>query len=317
MIDVEHLTKFYGQRAAVDDVSFQVGRGEIVGFLGPNGAGKTTTMRMLTTFLPPSSGTARVAGRDILRQSMDVRRAIGYLPEHPPLYPEMTVTEYLVFVATLKEIPGPKRVGAVGRSIERARLADVRQRLVGNLSKGFRQRVGLAQALLTDPAVLILDEPTIGLDPNQIQEVRALIRGLAGEHTVILSTHILSEVEATCQRVVIIDRGRIVATDRIDRLRLAQTHVDRIRLRVARDEPAVARVLGALPGVQGVQRDDTAAASYVVEAPVGGDLRELIARTVVEEGWGLLELARLDVSLEEVFARLTADRAAPGPGGAA
>jgi len=317
MIEVEHLTKFYGQRAAVDDVSFQVGRGEIVGFLGPNGAGKTTTMRMLTTFLPPSSGSARVAGQDILRQSMEVRRAIGYLPEHPPLYPEMTVTDYLGFVATLKEIPGPKRAAAVGRSIERARLADVRQRLVGNLSKGYRQRVGLAQALLTDPAVLILDEPTIGLDPNQIQEVRALIRGLAGEHTVILSTHILSEVEATCQRVVIIDRGRIVATDRIDRLRLAQTHVDRIHLRVARDEPAVARLLGALPGVQAVQRDDTAAGSYLVEAPLGGDLRELIARTVVEEGWGLLELARLDVSLEEVFARLTADRATPEPDGAA
>ena len=308
MIDVDHLTKFYGQRAAVDDVSFQVGRGEIVGFLGPNGAGKTTTMRMLTTFLPPSSGTARVAGHDILRQSMDVRRAIGYLPEQPPLYPEMTVTDYLGFVATLKEIPGAKRAGAVDRSIERARLGEVRQRLVGNLSKGYRQRVGLAQALLTEPAVLILDEPTIGLDPNQIQEVRALIRGLGGEHTVILSTHILSEVEATCQRVVIIDRGRIVATDRIDRLRLAQTHVDRIRLRVARDEPAVARVLGAMPGVQAVQRDDSATGSYFLESTLGDDRRELIARTVVEEGWGLLELARLDVSLEEVFARLTGER---------
>jgi gliding motility-associated transport system ATP-binding protein len=314
VIEVEHLSKQFGSRRAVDDVTFQVARGEILGFLGPNGAGKTTTMRILTTFLPPSSGVARVNGYDCLADPMAVRRSIGYLPETPPVYREMTVADYLDFVAAIKEVPSKKRRAALDQALERTGLDGVRHRLIGNLSKGYRQRVGLAQALITEPPILILDEPTIGLDPNQILEVRGLIRALAGTHTVILSTHILSEVEATCGRAVIIDEGRVVAVDSIERLRSGAQSVQRIRLTVARDEPGVAKAVGMLPGIRAVLPDESAAGGYLVEADLDRDVREALAEMVVERGWGLFELSRLDMSLEEVFARLTTERDVPGAG---
>src|ERR1700688_2688228 len=218
MIKVEGLTKRYPRTVAVDNISFEVEKGQIVGFLGPNGAGKTTTMRVLTCFLPPSSGTANVAGFDVLEQPMEVKKRIGYLPETPPLYPEMEVTEYLTFVGKLKGMSGPSLATRVGEVCERCAVADVRNKLISKLSKGYRQRVGLAQAIIHNPDVLILDEPTAGLDPKQIIETRELIKSLAGDHTIILSTHILSEVEESCEQVIIINRGKVVATDSVHNL---------------------------------------------------------------------------------------------------
>lgn len=218
MIEIESLSKRYRDLVAIDDVSFRVAKGEIVGFLGPNGAGKSTTMKVLTGFLPASSGRARVAGFDVFAQPMEVKRRLGYLPEVPPVYPDLTVGEYLTFVATLKGLRGQKRVAAVASAMDRVNVGPQRNRLIGNLSKGFQQRVGLSQALLGNPEVLVLDEPTVGLDPRQIGEVRRLIKELAGEHTVILSTHILQEVTATCERVVVINHGRIVADDSLTAL---------------------------------------------------------------------------------------------------
>jgi ABC-2 type transport system ATP-binding protein len=316
VIEVEHLTKFFGERAAIRDLTFQVGRGEIVGLLGPNGAGKTTTMRILTTFLSPTSGRALVHGHDCQAEPMEVRRAVGYLPESPPLYQEMTVLDYLEFVAALKEIPSWRRAPAVDRAVERSGLGDVRERLIGNLSKGYRQRTGLAQALVAEPPVLVLDEPTIGLDPNQIQEVRRLIGTLAGDHTILLSTHILSEVEGTCSRVAIIDAGEIAAVDTIERLRALHRHGERICLQVARDEPRVGTTLARLPGVQTVIPDESAPGRYLVEGDSDRELCESLAERIVEEGWGLLELTRLDLSLEEVFSRLTVERSATDVDGA-
>src|ERR1700688_2028271 len=218
MIKVEGLTKRYPRTVAVDNISFEVEKGQIVGFLGPNGAGKTTTMRVLTCFLPPSSGTANVAGFDVLEQPMEVKKRIGYLPETPPLYPEMEVTEYLEFVGKLKGMSGPDLTRRIGEVCERCAVADVRNKLISKLSKGYRQRVGLAQAIIHNPDVLILDEPTAGLDPKQINETRELIKSLAGDHTIILSTHILPEVEQTCEQVIIINRGKVVATDSVSNL---------------------------------------------------------------------------------------------------
>ena len=220
MIRVQGLTKRYARTVAVDDISFEVEKGRIVGFLGPNGAGKTTTMRVLTCFLPPTSGTAQVAGYDVMKQPLEVKRRIGYLPESPPLYPEMEVIEYLHFVANLKGVPKSERQQRVDQSIERCAIGDVRTKLISSLSRGYRQRVGLAQALLHNPDVLVLDEPTAGLDPKQIIETRELIKRLAGEHTIILSTHILPEVEQTCEQVIIISKGKLVATDSVQNLSL-------------------------------------------------------------------------------------------------
>ena len=301
MIEVENLTKYYGTHPAIEDVTFTVNKGEIVGFLGPNGAGKTTTMRILTSFLPPSSGSARVAGFDVFQDSLESRRHIGYMPETVPLYPEMTVYEYLDFFGQLRRVPRRgQRITAVA---EMCGLEDMIDARIGRLSKGYRQRVGLAQALLHDPDVLILDEPTVGLDPRQIIEVRQLIKSLAGEHTVILSTHILPEVSMVCQRVLIINEGRIVAEDTPDRLKASLQGVDRVHLEVRRPTAEIVGRLQKIPGVQAVQ--DRGDGVYEIECAPNTDHREEIAATVIQGGWGLLEMRQVSMSLEEIFLKLT------------
>lgn len=307
MIEVKQLVKRYGDVVAIDHVSFTVDRGEILAFLGPNGAGKTTTMRILTCFMPATTGTARVAGFDIFEEPMEVKRRIGYLPENPPIYPEMTVSEYLRFVAKLKGLSGQKVTDALGAALEKCGLGEVSRRLIANLSKGYRQRVGLAQALIHNPEVLILDEPTVGLDPKQIIEIRELIRGLRGEHTIILSTHILPEATAVCQKVVIINRGRVVAVDSQERLSAQVRKSEKIAFRVRRGEGvAVERIL-AIGGVHQVipQAASDGEGAFIVESDLGRDIREELAKTVVENGWGLLEMKPLVLSLEEVFLQLT------------
>ncbi len=305
MIQAENLTKYYGEVKALDGVSFHVQQGEIVGLLGPNGAGKTTAMKILTCFLPPSSGTARVAGHDIFDAPLEVKRSVGYLPEEPPVYTELTVEEYLAYAARLKGLARGEVKGARARVMDKCGLGDVAGRLIGNLSKGFRQRVGLAQALIHNPPVLILDEPTVGLDPAQIIEIRGLIKELAREHTVVLSTHILPEVTATCQRIIIINDGQIVAVDTYENLSQQAGTSRRIQLRVCRPTPELADRLLALPGVLAVEPETDGA--YRVESRQDQDQRDEVARVAVESGAGLLELAGVSVSLEEVFLRLTTE----------
>ncbi|MDP6608593.1 MAG: ATP-binding cassette domain-containing protein [Vicinamibacterales bacterium] len=318
MIEVSHLTKSYGSVTAVDDISFRVEPGEILGFLGPNGAGKTTTMRVLTGYMPATEGRAVVAGFDVFEQPIEAKRRIGYLPETPPLYPEMTVHEYLSFVARIKGVPGGEREQRVNSSMERTRIDDMAGRHCGKLSKGYRQRVGLAQAILHKPEVLSLDEPTAGLDPKQIIETRELVKELAGDHTIILSTHILPEVSQTCQRVVIINRGRVVAEDTPDnltaRLRGAETVLLEIDTNGADPAPALSAVDGvtrvtATPGATGLSKTE-------VETVQGRDLRRDLARAVVTNGWGLLELRSMRMSLEEIFLHLTTEETDEDEGGA-
>lgn len=308
MIEVEHISKIYNGRRAVDDVSFKVEKGEVLGFLGPNGAGKTTTMRMLTCYMPSTEGTARIAGYDIFEQSLEVRKRIGYLPENPPLYPEMAVGSYLNFVAKIKGTRSSQRKSQVNEAIEKCNLGDVRNRIIGRLSKGYKQRVGLAQALLNNPEVLILDEPTLGLDPKQIHDIRSLIKSLASSHTVILSTHILPEVSMTCNRVVIINKGKVVAMDTPDGLARQINGAERISLTVDGPVEAVSEKLRAIDGVLSVRSDQeagTSQASYVVDCQLNSDLRRVLASTVVTQGWGLLELKPTSLSLEDVFINLT------------
>ena len=304
MIDVQNITKRYGHHTAIDRVTFSVAKGEVLAFLGPNGAGKTTTMRILTCFMPATEGTARVAGFDCVEQPMEVKRQIGYLPETPPVYQELTVTEYLTFVGQLRGLTGPALTSAMDQSIGRLELGSVRHRLIGNLSRGYRQRVGLAQALLHDPPVLILDEPTVGLDPKQIIEIRELIKSLAGSHSVILSTHILPEATAVCQRVVIISGGRIVAEDTPDQLsaRLRQSEKISVTLKSAPTDGETQ--LRAIPGILNVFPGQSGG-TYLVECALGRDLRDEIARFVVTQHWGLLELKTISMTLEDVFLRLT------------
>ncbi len=306
MIEVENLTKVYNQHRAVDGISFRVEKGEILGFLGPNGAGKTTTMRILTCYMPATEGTARVAGYDVFEESIDVRRRIGYLPESPPLYPEMTVNSYLNFVARIKGVPSARRRSSVDDVMQKCSIGDVGRRIIGKLSKGYKQRVGLAQALLNNPEVLILDEPTIGLDPKQIFEVRSLIKNLAGEHTVVLSTHILPEVSMTCSRVVIIDRGKVVAQDTPQGLTNQMKGAERIALQIDGPREAVLEKLRSIDGVLSVQAGDGQgpAADYTVECRLESDLRSALAQAVVSQGWGLLELRGISLSLEDVFINL-------------
>lgn len=306
MIEVDGLTKFYGPKAAIEEVSFQVAKGEVVGFLGPNGAGKTTTMRILACFMPPTSGTARVAGFDIAKHSLEVRRRIGYLPESVPLYGDMTVRQYLTFAAEAKGVPRPQRGGRVAEVIERCLIADVQERLIRNLSKGYRQRVGLAQALVGNPEVLILDEPTLGLDPKQIIEIRSLIRDMRGERTVILSTHILPEVSMVCQRVIIINEGRIVAMDTPENLNLRLQKSSRILLEVEGPAEDVQRTLAGVKGVLAVtpQEARDGRRRFLVETEREQDLRKDLARAVANSGWGLTELRPVDLTLEDIFIRL-------------
>jgi ABC-2 type transport system ATP-binding protein len=315
VIEVQHLTKHYGRVTAVDDVTFRVERGEILGFLGPNGAGKTTTMRILTGYMPASAGRAVVAGYDIFEQPIEAKRRIGYLPESPPLYPEMTVREYLTFVAKIRGIAPSERRQRVESAMERTRVTDMAGRHCGKLSKGYRQRVGLAQAIMHNPDVLVLDEPTAGLDPKQILETRDLIKGLGGTHTVILSTHILPEVAQTCQRVVIINKGRVVAVDSPDnltaRLKGAETMYIQVDSGAADPRPA----LEAVPGVTRVRVADArdGAKGFEVESERGRDVRRELAKAVVGAGWGLLELRPLRMSLEEIFLHLTTEENAEVP----
>ncbi len=303
MIQVEHLTKHYGHKVAIDDVSFSVAKGEVLAFLGPNGAGKTTTMRILTASLPATTGSVRVAGYDCFDQPREVKHAIGYLPEVPPLYTEMTVSEYLTFVGRIKGIESERLSGALDRTLEQLSLGEVRGRLIANLSRGFKQRVGLAQALLHDPRVLILDEPTVGLDPKQIIEIRQLIKALAGSHTIILSTHILPEATAVAQRVVIIHEGRIVAEDSQDQLSTRLRRSEKVSLTLKRQPPDARERLQTLPGVLSVHPEGPA--TFLVEAELGHDLRDDLARFAVRNDWGLLELKLVTMTLEDVFLRLT------------
>lgn len=308
MIEVERVSKYYGPVAAIRDVSFQVEKGEIVGFLGPNGAGKTTTMRVLTCFHPPTSGTARVAGFDVFKDSLEVRKRVGYLPESVPLYTDQTVWSYLNFIAEVRGLGKMERRTQVGRVMEECGLEEVSHRLIGRLSKGYRQRVGIAQALVHRPEVLILDEPTIGLDPRQITEIRQLIRGLAGERTVIVSTHILPEVSMVCGRALIINQGRVVAADTPENLTARLQKGMRIQLQVCSREPG--EVQRALEGVRGVSHVSTERELapdvhlYLVESLDRSDLRGQLARTVVERGWDLLELHAVEMSLEDIFLQL-------------
>ena len=308
MIEVDRLTKRYGPVPAIQDVSFTVEKGQIVGFLGPNGAGKTTTMRILSCFMPASGGTARVAGYDVFEQSLEVRRRIGYLPENVPLYADMTVDAYLDFVANIKGLGRSERRRRVGEVLERCQIPDVRGRLIGRLSKGYRQRVGLAQALIADPDVLILDEPTIGLDPKQIVGIRQLIKSLAGAHTVILSTHILPEVSMVCEGVIIINRGRVVASGPLDRLMQELSPTARLQVQVEGPAELVAQSLRALPGVQRVEARGVVdgVSTFVLEAERARDIRREVAQLVAQQRWGLLELKALDLSLEDVFIRIVA-----------
>ena len=312
MITVKELTKRYARNTAVDHISFEVAKGQIVGFLGPNGAGKTTTMRILTCFMPPTSGAATVAGFDVLEQPMEVKKRIGYLPETPPLYPEMETAEYLKFVGQLKGLSGAELKKRIDYVCERCAIADVRDRLIGKLSKGYRQRVGLAQAIIHNPDVLVLDEPTAGLDPKQINETRDLIKDLAGSHTIILSTHILPEVEQTCEQVVIINKGKLVATDSVRNLqaraRGAESMVLEVGGRNGNLEPA--SVQQKLERVSGVSRvvcksQVDSRAVFEIESQKGRLVRGDLARAIVESGWDLNELRPAAMSLEEVFLQLT------------
>jgi ABC-2 type transport system ATP-binding protein len=317
MITVKELTKRYARTIAVDQISFEVAKGQIVGFLGPNGAGKTTTMRMLTCFLPPTAGSASVAGFDVLEQPLEVKKRVGYLPETPPIYPEMETSEYLKFVGKLKGLSGSEVQKRVDYVCDRCAIADVRNQLLGKLSKGYRQRVGLAQAIIHNPDVLILDEPTAGLDPKQINDTRDLIKDLSGEHTIILSTHILPEVEQTCEQVIIINKGKLVATDSVRNLQSRARGAESVVLEIAgRDGtlevPLVQQKLEQIDGVSRVLCTDRldSRAVFEVESQKGQLVRGDLARAVVQAGWDLNELRPAAMSLEEIFLQLTGNESA-------
>jgi ABC-2 type transport system ATP-binding protein len=309
LIEVTGITKEYGRVTAVDGISFSVGKGEILGFLGPNGAGKTTTMRILTGFLPATKGRAVVAGHDVLAEPLQAKRKIGYLPESPPLYPEMTVYDYLDFVARIKGVPRDRRKARVEASLERCSIGDVRDKLAGKLSKGYRQRVGLAQALVHEPEVLILDEPTSGLDPKQIHSTRELIRSLGGDHTVVLSTHILPEVMVTCDRVVIINKGSVVAQGTTRGLIEEFRETEHIQVTVEGPEEEVLRVMASVEGVASAEslRQEGTASSYRLTVHPGMDavfVRRALATRIVGAGYGLLDLHQEGATLEEVYLRV-------------
>jgi ABC-2 type transport system ATP-binding protein len=317
MITVNGLTKRYARNTAVDHISFEIQKGQIVGFLGPNGAGKTTTMRMLTCFMPPTAGTAIVAGFDVLEEPMEVKKRIGYLPETPPLYPEMMTGEYLSFVGSLKGLRGTELKQRIDYVSERCAVADVRNKQLGKLSKGYRQRVGLAQSIIHNPEVLILDEPTAGLDPKQINETRDLIKSLAGDHTIILSTHILPEVEQICEQVIIISKGKLVATDTVDNLQSRARGVESVLVEVAGREGDLDSKLAQarIEKVSGVSRvifkeKRQTRSTFEIETQKDHFVRGDLARAVVEAGWDLNELRSSAASLEEIFLQLTGTQVA-------
>ena len=305
MIQVRELSKHYGEVAAVQGISFGAQKGEILGFLGPNGAGKTTTMRIITGYLPPTGGTATVAGFDVVEESMEVRRRIGYLPELPPLYPDMTVESYLRFVAKIKAVPSGQIRQRLEETMERTAVTHVRHTVIGHLSKGYRQRVGIAQALVHDPDVLILDEPTAGLDPKQIIEIRDLITGLGGDRTVILSTHILPEVSMTCEKVVIISSGQIVGSGTPQSLTAQLGEGEILRAQIAGPQAEVVQVVSGVSGVVDVKTEGEQGV-LVTTAP-GADVRDQLASAVVGAGFGLRELRSEEANLEEIFLKLTTE----------
>ncbi|MBI4338745.1 MAG: ATP-binding cassette domain-containing protein [Chloroflexi bacterium] len=307
MIEASHLTKYFGDFPAITDVSFTAHRGEILGFLGPNAAGKTTTMRILTGFMPPTSGTASIAGYDVVSQSLEARRRIGYLPETVPLYTDMKVKDYLHFMGTIRGMEATDLQRRISEVVQICRLEDYYSSHIAKLSKGFRQRVGVAQAILHEPEVLVLDEPTVGIDPIQVVETRQLIKDLGGEHTIILSTHILPEVSMICQRVIIIHEGQIVAVDTPQALAERLEGTERIQLEVVGPTGQVVRALRAVQGVQDVTFTDLGDGRgiYSVMSRRGDEMRIALAKTVVEHGWGLLRLGAVTMSLEDIFLRLT------------
>ncbi len=308
MIEINHLTKYYGTKAAIRDVSFNVEKGEILGFLGPNASGKTTTMRILTCYMPATSGTAKISGFDVFGNSMDVRRRIGYLPENPPLYTDMTVEKFLEFVGRIKGIERKQLNKRVSEVMEKTSIRPEAKRLIKHLSKGYKQRVGIAQALIHNPEVLILDEPTVGLDPQQIIEVRELIKSLGGDHTIILSTHILPEVSMTCQRVIIINEGSVVASDTTDNLTRRLKGSENLYVEVEGPAAQVESKIKALKGVTRTSSQKTSrpgVAGFSVETELKADLRKDLAALIVNQGWGLLEMRPVGMSLEDVFLHLT------------
>lgn len=317
MVEVDNLTKRYGDVLAIQGVTFQAREGEILGFLGKNGAGKTTTMRIMTGFMPPTSGTVRINGADIIEDSIEARRQIGYLPETAPLYEDMSVSGYLTFCARLREVPAREVADRVDKVMRSVHIEGRRNWQIGKLSKGLRRRVGLAQALVHNPKILIMDEPTEGLDPEQIIEIRHLIQGLRGDHTIILSTHILPEAQALADRIVIIDRGQIVAVDSTENLTAKVQRAQRIRIEASGPVGAVRETLKAIPGVQRVESLEPDRALFVVESDRDVDLREKLAQAVISGGWGLLELDRIDPTLEDVFLQITGaarqEKPAPAP----
>lgn len=305
MIDVVGLTRYYGEKRAISDITFQVNKGEILGLLGPNAAGKTTTMRILTCFIPPTSGKATVGGYDIFENSMDVRRITGYLPENPPLYMDMTTRDYLEFVARVKQVPKDKLKSEMDGVIEKAAIGNVQNRIIGKLSKGYKQRVGLAQSLLNNPQIVILDEPTIGLDPKQIIEIRDLIKNLGGEHTVILSSHILPEIEQTCERVVIIDHGKVVAQDTPENLTARLKGGERIILQVEGSQDEIKKAVKGVSDIGSLFVENVRQGVNKVIIESDKDLRKDLAKKIIENGLGLLELTRDRFTLEDIFLELT------------
>ncbi|MEK7702941.1 MAG: ABC transporter ATP-binding protein [Nitrospirota bacterium] len=307
MVLVKNLEKRYGDHVAIKNINFSIDQGEILAFLGPNGAGKTTTMRILSGFMPATSGTAIVAGFDTFEKPLEVKRRIGYLPENPPIYPDLTVSEYLLFVGKIKGLRGAILQSSLDSVLEKCNLQEVKGRLIANLSKGFRQRVGIAQALIHNPEVLILDEPTVGLDPKQIIEIRELIKNLRGAHTIILCTHILPEATAVCQKVVIINKGQIVAEGSPEQLFSKIHGAGSLSFAIRKKENFQPEKILAIAGVSQCVPDAGRDGGFVVETQLGCDVREAIAQTIVESGWGLLELKSATVSLEEVFLQLTTE----------
>jgi len=303
MIEVSGLTKIYGQRTAIENLNFTVNKGEIVGFLGPNGAGKSTTMKILTGFMPASFGSAKVAGYDVFDDAINVKRNVGYLPENPPVYFDMVVEEYLKFAAQLHDVSKSNLKAAVDQALQKTGLTEVRKRVIGNLSKGYRQRVGLAQALVHDPKVLILDEPTVGLDPVQIIEIRELIKSLGGAHTVILSSHILPEVTATCQRIIVINKGVIVAQDNIERLTTRMKQGLAYHLQVKNASTQGMQAIQSISGIKSVANENGKLSIEIDQNQ--GELRDRIIEVAVQEKMGVLEFTTEKLSLEEVFLSLT------------
>jgi ABC-2 type transport system ATP-binding protein len=304
MIEVQNLTKRYGDLVAIDNVSFCVAQGEILGFLGPNGAGKTTTMRIISGYMPPTDGTVRIGHYDVIEDSLKAKRRIGYLPENPPLYNDMTVEGYLDFVADIKHVSGKNKKNKINLAMERCGITDVKKRLIGNLSKGYRQRIGIAQAIVHDPDVLILDEPTIGLDPKQIIEIRYLIKSLAGDRTVILSTHLLPEVTMTCTRVVIINEGKIVLEESLERLSQRINGAQILFLKISYNDRGnvVNEKIKSLPQVSDLK--ESSLGEFIIQTKGEGDIREDLVKMIIQNGWRLLELRPLTHALEEVFLRV-------------